>query len=278
MRRLRCVAAAARRACGASQRSADAAPDGARRASTCLLATARALAPACPAHAAARAAREDAWRLRAQLRRWSSSSAASQASHSSASAPPHVTLRRVLVLRALTHRSCAAQPRCRPRCTRVWWSCAPAMTSWRTRLAQTCVRARAHGRRRPHPSAHAFGLRLRVHMQPPLSLERIIAINKELTQLSPVVEAFEALRELEEVRTVARAQPSPKAHTRQCVSPADGGRARCSARAGDRHAGRGGGHRGRRRRDARARRGGTQRRFAMHTLACTHAAVAAAVC
>jgi hypothetical protein len=186
--------------------------------------------------------------------------------------------RRAACLRALTHRSCVAQPRCRPRCTRAWWSCAPAMTSWRTRLAQTCVRARVHGRRRPHPSAHVFDLRL-------LCAHAAAAEPGAHHRHQQGADAAEPRGG--GLRGVARAgggayrhacsRRAESAHA-QRVSPADGGRARCSARAGDRHAGRGDGHRGRRRRDARARRGGTQRRFAMHTLACTHAAVAAAVC
>ena len=42
-------------------------------------------------------------------------------------------------------------------------------------------------------------------MQPPLPLERIVAINKELAQLSPVMDAFVAVRKLEDVRAAAAA-------------------------------------------------------------------------
>jgi hypothetical protein len=146
------------------------------------------------------------------------------------------------------------------------------MTSWRTRWALTCVHARTAVAARTLAltlSACAFCVRT----QPPLSLERIIAINKELTQLSPVVEAFEALRELEAVRTVTRAQPSTKAHTRSVfLLLTAGGRTvpraqeiatldEVVATAGD---------------DAEMRALAEEARNADHTHPCTHAAVAEA--
>ena len=50
-------------------------------------------------------------------------------------------------------------------------------------------------------------------MQPPLPLDRIVAINKELGQLSPIMDAFVAVSKLEEVR-----EPRPLPHIwRSCV-------------------------------------------------------------
>ncbi len=47
--------------------------------------------------------------------------------------------------------------------------------------------------------------------QPPLDLASIIRVNKELAQLSPVVDAFDALRKLEEARDAgcSRRERSP---------------------------------------------------------------------